>query len=1131
MAGLTQATASQPDAATRARLGQAHGRLPLAFEENRGQADPRVRFLSRGIGYTLLLTSSEAVLSLKRPGPTSEPAADAVLRMKIRGATGSARVSGIAELPGRSHYFIGNDPAAWRTDVPTYGSVRYESVYPGVDLVFHGSNQRQLEYDFVVAPGADPARIRLAFEGTEAMRLDEAGDLVLSTAGGEVIEKRPVAYQEIAGSRRTVDVRYERKGRQEVAFRVEAYDRREPLVIDPVLVYSTYLGGSSTDGAGAIALDSAGNVYVGGGTNSADFPASNPLQAHVATPSHPVAFIAKLSPSGDSLVYSTYLDGRSPLGSAGVSGIAVDATGSVYVTGSTDSADFPTVNPVQASLTPGLSNGAGIDAFVAKLSPEGNALVYSTYLGGSCVDAGTAIAVDAAGNAYVTGGTGGIFELIYGANCTGGFPTANAFQSARGGRGDVFLAKLPPSGRPLVYSTYLGGAANEIGTGIALDDSGSVYVVGITTSANFPTVGPVQGCDMNGDDAFVTKFSPAGDAIVYSTCLGGACDDKGFGIAVDGAGSAYVTGSTCSLDFPTVNAFQPERAAFVDGFVAKLTPDGHSLSYSTYLGGNSEDYPFGIAVDDSGSAYVAGMTLSSNFPTRDAVQSAKGLGLDGFVTKLGPRCGALVYSTYLGGSDPLASSGTPNEDAAMAIKVDSAGHAHVAGYTSATNFPTANALQPVKGGTLDAFVAELSVGPAPPVEPVAHVGGSTFGFEGATLALDGSHSFDPDCDPLRYHWEQIAGPTVVLSDPTAPRPTFTAPAVAPGGATLTFRLVVDDGVHTSAPETLNVGILNVNHAPVADAGADQTVQMGSTVTLHAEHSFDPDGDSLYYFWEQTGGGTVALSDPSAVNPGFTAPAAGETLVFTLTVIDVQPDFDYSLASTDDVQVLVTNVDQAPTAAAGSDQTADEGTLVTLQGQASSDPEGRPLTYDWTQLSGPTVVLSDPSSPTPSFTAPAVGGGGTTLVFQLVVRDGANASEPDEVTVTVRDRNQPPSCERAQASAGVLWPPNHRMFPVGIAGVTDPDDSQVTISITSVTQDEPVDGQGDGDTSPDAVLQGSSALVRAERGGLGTGRVYRLTFTASDASGAPCSGHVTVCVPHDRRDPCLDEGQTYDSLHP
>jgi chitinase len=397
--------------------------------------------------------------------------------------------------------------------------------------------------------------------------------------------------------------------------------------------------------------------------------------------------------------------------------------------------------------------------------------------------------------------------------------------------------------------------------------------------------------------------------------------------------------------------------------------------------------------------------------------------------------------------------------------------------------------------------------------------------------LDGSASMDPDCDPLHYHWEQIAGPPVVLSDAAAAQPTFTAPAVAFGGATVTFRLTVDDGVHTSAPDTVDVTVINVNQAPVAEAGADQTVREGSTVTLHGGDTFDPDGDALFYFWSQTAGPAVTLSDPLAANPTFTAPAAGDTLAFTLLVADLVADPDDQMVSTDDVQVFVTSANQVPVAQAGSDQTADEGTLVTLQGTASHDPDGTPLTYSWMQMSGPAVVVSNPAGPTPTFTAPAVGSGGAALIFQLVVGDGEAISAPDEVTVNVRDVHQPPSCALARATADVLWPPNHHLVPVAIAGVSDPEGAAITLAITAVAQDEPINGLGDGDTSPDAVTQGANVLLRAERSGTGSGRVYTMTFTAADAGGASCTGHVTVCVPHSRFDACLDDGAVYDSMHP
>jgi hypothetical protein len=397
--------------------------------------------------------------------------------------------------------------------------------------------------------------------------------------------------------------------------------------------------------------------------------------------------------------------------------------------------------------------------------------------------------------------------------------------------------------------------------------------------------------------------------------------------------------------------------------------------------------------------------------------------------------------------------------------------------------------------------------------PIANAGPDQTVDEGAAVTLDGSASTDPSGDPLTYLWEQIGGPTVVLSDATAAQPGFTAPSVPNGGATLTFRLTVDDGAHTSEPDTVNITVTNVNQVPVTDAGDDQTVQEGSLVTLLGGDSFDPDSEPLTYEWTQTVGPAVSLSDPAAAAPTFTAPPvdpAGETLVFALTASDAVAQ------STDEVLVVVTNVNQVPIADAGPDQTIDEGTQVTLQGTASHDPDGDALTYAWMQASGPPVALSDPASATPSFAAPAVGPGGDTLVFQLVVSDGSFSSPPDTVTITVRDTNQPPSCDRAQASVGLLWPPNHKLVPVRIVGVADPEDHDVRITITGVTQDEPVNGLGDGDTSPDAALQDGSVLLRSERSGQGTGRVYNVAFTAEGQSGGACAGSVTVCVPHDRQ---------------
>jgi hypothetical protein len=394
------------------------------------------------------------------------------------------------------------------------------------------------------------------------------------------------------------------------------------------------------------------------------------------------------------------------------------------------------------------------------------------------------------------------------------------------------------------------------------------------------------------------------------------------------------------------------------------------------------------------------------------------------------------------------------------------------------------------------------------------------------VTLDGSGSTGAQ---LTYQWTQVAGPAVSLnlSDPV--HPTFTAPEVSVGGATLTFQLIVSSGQQTSNPDTVDINVMNVNHAPVADAGVDQTVQEGSLVTLDGSGSFDPDREPITYQWVQTAGPAVTLSSSTVVNPSFTAPLVGiggATLTFQLTVDDGR-----AASVPDPVNVSVQNVNHPPTANAGPDQTVNENALVTLNGTASSDPDNDPLTYQWTQVSGPAVTLSDPTNASPTFTAPLVAPGGATLVFQLVVHDGQVASAPATVTITVLNVNDPPACSLAQPSPASLWPPGHALVPVTIVGVSDPNNDQITITVTGVTQDEPVSGLGDGDTSPDAVLQGSTALLRAERSGTGNGRVYEVQFAANDGQGGSCIAAVKIQVPHDKRGTAIDDGQLYDSTLP
>jgi Beta-propeller repeat len=675
---------------TQAKILDSYGKLPLSFEANHGQTDSQVKFLSRGSRYTLFLTGDEAVFSFRGgeakgnnasagdrlPSKAVAPTGVAVLRMKLVSADHAAAVTGLDELPGKSNYFIGNDPEKWSRNIPTFAKVKYEGIYKGIDLIYYG-NQRQLEYDFVVSPGADPDRIRFDVRGTSRIRLDEDGDLMFKMGEGEIRWQRPVVYQERNGAKQQIAARYVIKDTNHVGFELARYDTSRPLYIDP-LIYSTYLGGSADDFGSAIAVDSSGNAYVTGYASSIDFPTMDPLQSAYGGGGD--AFVTEINSGGSALVYSTYLGGS---GEDQGCGIAVDNSGDVYVTGFTSSTNFPTMNPLQSA------NGGDYDAFVTEINAGGAALVYSTYLGGSSYDFGSAIAVDGSGDAYVTGYT-------YSTN----FPTMNPLQPQNGGGTvDAFVTKINAGGSALVYSTYLGGSAEDQGSGIAVDSSGSAYVTGNTDSTNFPTMNPFQKANGGDTDAFVAKLQPSGSALIYSTYLGGKGVDQGFGIAVDGSGNAYVTGSTASTDFPTMNPLQPQNANNVDAFVTEINAAGSALIYSTYLGGKRADFGYAIAVDSSGDAYVTGLTSSVTFPTMNPLQPAYGGGSeDAFATEISAGGSAFIYSTYLGGS---------GDDVGYGIALGPSGATYVTGFTSSADFPTMNPLQAANGGGSNAFVAKI----------------------------------------------------------------------------------------------------------------------------------------------------------------------------------------------------------------------------------------------------------------------------------------------------------------------------------------------------------------------------------------------------------------------------------------
>jgi hypothetical protein len=709
--------------------GAAYGAFPLRFELNQGQTHQRVKFLARTEGYVLFLTATEAVMALDNPashrkGKENRDALDhnndlasvekrgrpprSIVRMKLAGANAASQIEGLEELPTTSNYFAAADPTAWHTDVPNYARVKYGQVYPGIDMIYYG-NQQRLEYDFVVAPGSNPAAIQIAFAGIRDYEITRMGDLLLHTAAGDVRQSKPVAYQEANGAREQVSIDYVPSGINRIGFQVGAYDPARPLIIDPVLIYSTYLGGSGFDQGYAIAVDSFGNAYVTGQTAAIDFPTTT--GAFQTNYGGGDAFVSKLNSEGTALIYSTYLNGASG------NSIAVDSAGSAYVTGETGAATFPT--------TAGSFKTApmGYDTFITKLNPAGSGLVYSARFGGNFDDFGRGIALDVGGNAYITGWT-----VCRSTTCT--FPTINAFQpNFAGGNNDAFVTKIDSTGSALVYSTFLGGGkiingTDDWGEGITVDGAGSAYVTGYTYSPDFPVTAGAFDTTRAGLDAFVTKFTPDGRSLVYSTFLGGAGREQGQGIAVDVNGNAYVTGITESSDNPFTSAYEGfpvTSGAFqvkgsFDAFVSKLNPNGSGLVYSTYLGGSADvDRGWAITLDSAGNATVTGDTASSNFPIRNAVQGTYGGGsTDTFVTRLNATGSGLVYSTFVGGS---------LTDEGRAIATNGSGDVYVTGDTSSADFPIVGSLQINNGGGIenhdDAFVVKIGdfVTPTPTPTP------------------------------------------------------------------------------------------------------------------------------------------------------------------------------------------------------------------------------------------------------------------------------------------------------------------------------------------------------------------------------------------------------------------------------
>ena len=838
-------------------------KMPLSFIENRGQSSEDVEFMVKTAGQTVFFTHSEIVFALSNKNNSS------VVRMSFEDSR-PGKITGEELLPGMANFFIGNDSSKWVQDIPTYAAISYKDIYPGVDLVFKGTEEH-LKHELILSPGTDPAQIVVNCSGQDNLSLAQDGSVLIRTATGNITDSAPFCYQEINGTQVIIDSKYRMIDGHRIGFHIETYNKSYPLMIDPVLEYSTYLGGGSSESASSIAVDSSGSAYVAGPTGSTNFPTQNPYQGTNAGGDYD-AFVTKLGPGGSALSYSTYLGGS---GSDYARSIAVDSSGSVYVAGYTSSTNFPTQNPYQGTNAGGYS-----DAFISKLGSGGNALSYSTYLGGGSYDSASGIAVDSSRSAYVAGYTSST-----------NFPTQNPYQGTNAGSSDAFITKLVPGGNALSYSTYLGGGSDDYAYGIAVDSSGSAYVAGETRSTNLPTQNPYQSTNAGGSDAFISKLGPGGNALSYSTYMGGGgYSDLASGIAVDSSGSVYVAGSTSSTNFPTQNPYQGTYAGDQDAFISKLGPGGNALSYSTYLGGGSSDYAYGIAVDSSGSAYVAGFTYSTNFPTQNPYQSTNAGFRDAFISKLGPGGSALSYSTYLGGGD---------FDYAYGIAVDSSGSAYVAGYTYSTDFPTQNPYQGTFAGDADAFITKLS-----PYNP---------GWEGLGGIVSSNPSMIKDnqgrthifvkggdnalWDNLDGTWQFLGG--VITSDPYAVKDSAGAVHVLVRGSDNALWDRALDGGWTNLGGAISsspsAALALDNHIKVAVKGMDNALwlkdmttgdwmPLGGVITSNPQAIRDANGKIHVYalggdsaLWDNIDGswvprGGVLTSDPrpcqNPSNPGY-----------------------------------------------------------------------------------------------------------------------------------------------------------------------------------------------------------------------------------------------------------------------
>jgi hypothetical protein len=830
--------------------------IPLFFVANHGQAPPLIQFTAQGSGLTAFFSEDQVVFRVSA----------APITLLFPGAR-PAHLEGLDPLNATASFITGPE-SEWRSGVPLFSSIAYRNLYPGIDLIY-GGDRHNLKSEFVVSPGADPSVIRMHYTGTAAVTLDETGALLIPTGDREIREQAPVVYQERNGSRIDIPGQFVLASDGNVSFIVSVYDPSLPLVIDPVLSYSTLLGGSNSDAAMALAVDLTGAAYVAGFTASTDFPTASPEQNFNAGSND--VFVAKINPAGNGLVYCTYIGGR---GDDRALALAVDSTGQAYIAGSTNSTNFPMKNPLQSKLA-GAKN-----AFLAKLNAAGNTLLFSTYLGGSSSDAANGIALDSTGNIYLVGDT-----------TSTNFP-ATAFQKSNHGSQDAFVAKLANDGSRIVYSTYLGGSSDEHGAAIAVSAAGNAYITGSTWSTDLPVANAAQSALSGGQDAFAAQLSADGNSLVFSTFLGGhggslGYPESGQGIALDSQGSAWIAGVTSSIDFPLSHAIQGTLAGPSDAFIARYSPAG-ALLYSTYLGGNGMDSANAIAVDSSGSPWIVGQTFSTNLPVVNALQSSSGGDYDAFWAKLSPAGDSVQYLSYLGGA---------GSDTATAVDVDAAGSLYVAGWTLSTNFPLLNPYQSTNGGNYGAFLSKIVTSTAPTAVSVSPNSGS-----GSSQTFTFLYS-----DAKGY--AAIASAQILFNNPM----NFS------GGCYLylnraanTLYLTNDAGTAWQPPVTLGQSGTLQNSQCSINPLSSSVSGSGSTLTLNVAVTFLPgfagarniytevyDG-SADSGWQQRGSWTVSAGPPAVLSVTPSS-GSGATQTFAFVYSDAR-----GYAAISSTQVLISS---------------------------------------------------------------------------------------------------------------------------------------------------------------------------------------------------------------------------------